>query len=581
MFALKFAKTHNMVAFLEKPSESEGFEQIIDFLNASTIKYVLIVNTTVYVSSVDQFWMTAQVKKVNEVTEIYSLVDGKQVVVFEATIRSTLQFGDEGGVECLPNSTIFEEISRIGYENLSQKLTFFKAFFSPQWKFMIHTILQCLSAKTTTWNKFTSTMASEIICLATNQRFKIFKFILEGMLRNLDPKVTKFLMYPRFIQLFVNQVEGLPHHHRKYNAPCHSKKIYANMKKTNKDFSGNDTPFFPIMVVHAPPPTTTIIPPTTTITPPPPTTTPPATTSTPIPPQPTTSIHPSQLQKQRIRKPTRRVTEVPQPNEPELSRVLELEQTKSSQQMKIESLERKVKKLEKNKKRRTHKLKRLYKVGLSARVISLEDEEPNITLVDKVEGRKDEIRKDDLMFDKEKDLASEDVVAQAKAAKDLNEDEITLAQTLQKLNSTPKAKEVTIREPSDTQRSKVILEHTSKDKGKAKMIEPENPMKRKDHILFDEQETRRLKYIFDEKARVAKEQAQKEASNAELVEEWDNVQAMMDADYELAKRLQVEEQGKLTIEEKSRLFVELMDKRKKHFSSKRAQEKRSKPLIKA
>ncbi|GKA02976.1 hypothetical protein Tco_0675757 [Tanacetum coccineum] len=157
----------------------------------------------------------------------------------------------------------------------------------------------------------------------------------------------------------------------------------------------------------------------------------------------------------------------------------------------------------------------------------------------------------------------------------------TLAQTLQKLNSTPKAKEVTIREPNDTQRSKVILEHTSKDKGKAKMIEPENPMKRKDHILFDEQETRRLKYIFDEKARVAKEQAQKEASNAELVEEWDNVQAMMDADYELAKRLQVEEQGKLTIEEKSRLFVELMDKRKKHFSSKRAQEKRSKPLIKA
>ncbi|GJV82239.1 hypothetical protein Tco_1518109 [Tanacetum coccineum] len=508
-----------MVAFLEKPSESEGFEQIIDFLNASTIKYALIVNLTVYVSSVDQFWMTAQVKKVNVVTEIHALVDRKQVVVSEATIRSTLQFGDEGGVECLPNSTIFEEIAHMRYENLSQKPTFYKAFFSPQWKFMIHTILQCLSAKTTTWNKFSSTVASEIICLATNQRFNFSKFILEGMLRNLDPKAVKFLMYSRFIQLFVNQVEGLPHHYRKYNVPCHSKKIFANMKKTNKDLSGNDTPLFPTMVVQAPPPTTTIIPPPTTITPPTTTITlPAATTSTPTPPQPTTLIHLSQPQKGCIQ---------------------------------------------------------------TGGEIADIDNNADITLVDKVKGRKDEMRKDDLMFDGEKDLAGEEVVAQAKVAKDLNEYEITLAQTLQKLKSTPKAKGVTIREPSDTQRSKVIPEHTSKDKGKEKMIEPENPMKRKDHILFDEQEAKRLKAIFDEKAKVAKEQAQKESSNAALVEEWDNVQAMMDEDYELAKRLQVEEQGELTIKEKSRLFVELIDKRKNHFAAKIAQEKRSKPPTKA
>nr|GEX64871.1 ribonuclease H-like domain-containing protein [Tanacetum cinerariifolium] len=62
---------------------------------------------------------------------------------------------------------------------------------------------------------------------------------------------------------------------------------------------------------------------------------------------------------------------------------------------------------------------------------------------------------------------------------------------------------------------------------------------------------------------------------------WDNVQAMMDADYELAARLQEEEQGELTIEEKSRLFVELLDKRKKHFTKLIAEEKRRKPLIKA
>ncbi|GJS68153.1 hypothetical protein Tco_0682718 [Tanacetum coccineum] len=49
MLTLKFAETHNMVAFLEKPAESEGFEQIIDFLNASSIKYDLTINPTIFV----------------------------------------------------------------------------------------------------------------------------------------------------------------------------------------------------------------------------------------------------------------------------------------------------------------------------------------------------------------------------------------------------------------------------------------------------------------------------------------------------------------------------------------------------
>ncbi|GKE74945.1 hypothetical protein Tco_1536986 [Tanacetum coccineum] len=56
---------------------------------------------------------------------------------------------------------------------------------------------------------------------------------------------------------------------------------------------------------------------------------------------------------------------------------------------------------------------------------------------------------------------------------------------------------------------------------------------------------------------------------------------MMEADYELAWRLQSEEQGELTIEERSKLFVELMDKRKKHFAKLRAKEIRRKSPTKA
>nr|GEW77898.1 putative ribonuclease H-like domain-containing protein [Tanacetum cinerariifolium] len=71
------------------------------------------------------------------------------------------------GIDYLPNEEIFAELSRMGYEKPSTKLTFYKAFFSPQWKFLIHTILQCMSAKRTSWNEFSSSMASAVICLST------------------------------------------------------------------------------------------------------------------------------------------------------------------------------------------------------------------------------------------------------------------------------------------------------------------------------------------------------------------------------------------------------------------------------
>ncbi|GJZ72392.1 hypothetical protein Tco_0636243 [Tanacetum coccineum] len=145
---------------------------------------------------------------------------------------------------------LFEELARMGYEKPSQKLTFYKAFFSPQWKFLIHTITQCLSAKSTAWNEFSSTMASLIICLATNQKFNLSKYIFDAMVKHLDGGV-KFLMYPRFLQVFINQQLGDMSHHKKiYVNPSHTKKIFANMKREGKDFSGRITPLFATMMVQ-------------------------------------------------------------------------------------------------------------------------------------------------------------------------------------------------------------------------------------------------------------------------------------------------------------------------------------------
>nr|GEW65752.1 ribonuclease H-like domain, reverse transcriptase, RNA-dependent DNA polymerase [Tanacetum cinerariifolium] len=128
-----------MIVFLTKSDASEGFKQIIDFLNTSMIQYALMVNLTIYVSCIKQFWSFVSIKKTNDVVS----------------------------VDCLPNEEIFAKLARMGYEKPSTKLTFYKAFFSAQWKFLIHTILQCMSAKRTAWNEFSSSMASAVICLAT------------------------------------------------------------------------------------------------------------------------------------------------------------------------------------------------------------------------------------------------------------------------------------------------------------------------------------------------------------------------------------------------------------------------------
>ncbi|GKA90246.1 hypothetical protein Tco_0812116 [Tanacetum coccineum] len=61
---------------------------------------------------------------------------------------------------------------------------------------------------------------------------------------------------------------------------------------------------------------------------------------------------------------------------------------------------------------------------------------------------------------------------------------------------------------------------------------------------------------------------------------WDDIQAKVDADYQLAERLQAEEQEQLTIEQKATLFKELLEQRRKHFAAKRAEEKRNKPTTK-
>ncbi|GJW62546.1 hypothetical protein Tco_0111881 [Tanacetum coccineum] len=115
--------------------------------------------------------------------------------ITEASLRRHMKLEDNGGITSLPNIEIFEQLALMGYATDSDKLTFQKGNFSPQWRFFIHTILHCLSSKKTSWEQFSSNIATAIICLATNKTFNFSKFVFDAMVKNLD-NPHKFLITP-------------------------------------------------------------------------------------------------------------------------------------------------------------------------------------------------------------------------------------------------------------------------------------------------------------------------------------------------------------------------------------------------
>nr|GEX39124.1 hypothetical protein [Tanacetum cinerariifolium] len=103
-----------MNTFLTKSDASEGFEQIIDFMSTSVIQYALMVNSTIYVFCIKQFWSSVSLKKTNDVVRLKALIDRRKVIITEDTVRQDLRLDDADSIDCLPNEEIFAELARMG-----------------------------------------------------------------------------------------------------------------------------------------------------------------------------------------------------------------------------------------------------------------------------------------------------------------------------------------------------------------------------------------------------------------------------------------------------------------------------------
>nr|GEZ05391.1 synaptobrevin, longin-like domain protein [Tanacetum cinerariifolium] len=170
-----------MVAILEKGEFNTDFHPMVDFIAASPLRYALTIKPTVFISHIRQFWSTARIETTDEGTHILATIDDIQRIVSEASLRLNLKLGDKDGIVSIPDTELFENLTLMGYNiSQNQKFTFQKGQFSHQWKYLIHTIMQCLSPKSTGFNEFSSNIATALVCLATNRTYNFSKMIFDG-----------------------------------------------------------------------------------------------------------------------------------------------------------------------------------------------------------------------------------------------------------------------------------------------------------------------------------------------------------------------------------------------------------------
>ncbi|GJR18792.1 hypothetical protein Tco_0967319 [Tanacetum coccineum] len=208
MAALRYRDEHNKVGYLQKPKGSDDYHQILDFLGASHIRYALTHDPIIFDSLVKQFWSTATFRSPElGRPAILAIVDKTSYTITEESVRSQLQLVDDGGIDDLPIVEIYSGMDNLGYVT-EGKLTFFKNKFSPQWRFLVHTLLHCLSTKSGSWDQFGSSIAVALICLSDGRRFNWSSYIFKGMVSNIG-NAKKFLMYPRFLQaILAQEAEG-------------------------------------------------------------------------------------------------------------------------------------------------------------------------------------------------------------------------------------------------------------------------------------------------------------------------------------------------------------------------------------
>ncbi|KAI3811038.1 hypothetical protein L1987_20753 [Smallanthus sonchifolius] len=156
----KFSTYHNLTAYLTKGKKSDGFDDMIDFLFRSKIYFALTTNPTIYIPHMEDFWRTTVYSIEQGIPQIKAKVDGKNITILEATLRKHLKLQDEGATISYLKDEYMRTFVSIGYTGNQTEYTIEKALMGPPWKYLCHTLLQCISQKRSGWHQVSSALAS-------------------------------------------------------------------------------------------------------------------------------------------------------------------------------------------------------------------------------------------------------------------------------------------------------------------------------------------------------------------------------------------------------------------------------------
>ncbi|GJZ08289.1 hypothetical protein Tco_0542572 [Tanacetum coccineum] len=103
-----------------------------------------LLKPAISVSFIKQFWRSAEASTDdNGEVKINATIDGHSLSITEGSLKRHLKLADQDGITSIPNLEIFEQLALMGYHTDSDKLTFQKGAFSPQWRFLITIFLHC------------------------------------------------------------------------------------------------------------------------------------------------------------------------------------------------------------------------------------------------------------------------------------------------------------------------------------------------------------------------------------------------------------------------------------------------------
>ncbi|GKD50311.1 hypothetical protein Tco_1279287 [Tanacetum coccineum] len=178
MVVLRVPRKHNLYTINLNnlsPRGSDDYHQILDFLRASHIRSPELGPPA-----------------------ILATIDETPYTITKDSVRSQLQLADDGGIDDLPIAKIYFGMDNLGYVT-EGKLTFYKNKFSPQWRFLVHTILHCLSTKSGSWDQFGSSLAVALICLSDDHVFKLSSKLFANMKLNFEGQPMQLLaaMFPQ------------------------------------------------------------------------------------------------------------------------------------------------------------------------------------------------------------------------------------------------------------------------------------------------------------------------------------------------------------------------------------------------